>query len=400
MEYVLNQHDLWADAKLAAATTPEEDEDEVEDNLEKDLADLDVALFSLIEPLDSQVEELATILDDVLKDSLWKRTLVHVSEAERNLDRALLTSRAGWLWRNTTVQQRKACFFSGLGRKPGLFIHEQLDTLVDVLSSLQAGVAANDSQSVADASVQLAQLIMPERFFSVRRLPENWETVLADWVKGKAFSEILSGRKARDAQRTQVFVQDGVVFRLVWAAEAARVQAIATDHPRQSELGDGTAFVLTYGVPTIPAALLCQKGFASRTGALWVTEQLTASFKDTEDLQNWLRENDAFLDDSEFWESEDHYLMWRHASVPSGAEYPRHWSHKVHDISVKWSGPAPDKTSVMRIIPGSGRTATVCGPELSPLGTAQLPFDPHGAALNGQMEEEGRVRIQYFGTGG
>src|SRR5271165_1813469 len=400
LEYVLNQHDLWADARLAAETAPEDDENEVEDNLEKHLADLDVALFSLIEPLDSQVEKLATLLDDVLKDSLWKRTLVHVSEADRNLEKALLTSRAEWLWRNTTVQQRKACFFSGLGRKPGLFIHEQLDNLVDVLSSLQAGVTATDSQAVADAAVELAQLIMPERFFSVRRLPENWEAVLGDWVKGTAFSEILSGRKARDAQRTQAFVQDGVVFRLVWAAEAARVQAIATDHPRQGELGDGAAFVLTYGAPTIPAALLCQMGFASRTGAVWVTEHLAASFKDTDGLRDWLRENDAFLDDPDFWDSDDHYLMWRHASAPSGAEYPKRWRHKVHEIPVKWNGRSPDKECVMRIIPGSGRTATVCGPELSPLGISQLPFDPHGAALTGRMGEGGKVRVQYFGTGG
>jgi hypothetical protein len=141
-------------------------------------------------------------------------------------------------------------------------------------------------------------------------------------------------------------------------------------------------------------------GFASRTGAVWVTEQLTASFKDTDGLREWLRENDAFLDDPDFWESEDHYLMWTHAAAPSGAEYPKLWNHKVHEISVKWSGPAPDKESVMRIIPGTGRTATICGPELSPLGTSQLPFDPHGASLNGRMGEEGKVRIQYFGSGG
>jgi len=400
LEYVLNQHDLWADVRLTAETALEEDEDEVADNLEKHLADLDVALFSLIEPLDTEIETLATILDDVLKDSLWKRTLTHASEADRHLETALFTSRAEWLWRNTTVQQRKACFFSGLGRKPGLFIYEQLDSIVDLLSSLQAAVSANDSQAAADAAVQLAQIVIPERFFSVRRLPDNWETVLAGWVKGTAFSEILSGRKARDVQRTQAFVQDGVVFRLVWAAEAARVQAIAMDNPRQGELGDGPAFVLTYGVPTIPAALLCQMGFASRTGAVWVSEQLAASFKDTEGLRDWLRENDGFLDDPDFWDSEDHFLMWTHAAAPSGAEYPKPWTHKLHEIAVKWRGAAPAEESVTRIIPGSGRTATVCGPDLSPLGTAQLPFDPHGAVLKGRMASGGKVRIEYFGRGG
>lgn len=70
LEYVLNQNDLWADSRLAVQAATEEDEDEVVSSLETHIADLDVALFSLIEPLDTNVEQLATLLDDVLKDSL------------------------------------------------------------------------------------------------------------------------------------------------------------------------------------------------------------------------------------------------------------------------------------------------------------------------------------------
>ena len=397
LEYVLNHHDLWADARLAADAADEEDEDEVEDSLEKYIADLDVALFSLIEPLDTQVEQLATTLDDILKDSLWKRTLAHQTEAVRNLERVILASRAGWLWSNTTLKQREACFFSGLGRKPGLFIYDHLDILVDVLSSLQTAVTAKDSGAATDAAVRFAQLVLPERFFSVRRLPSNWEKVLADWVSGTAFSEILSGRKARDAQRTQAFVQDGVVFLLVWAAEAARVQAIATDNPRKDELGDAAAFVLTYGVPTISAALLCQTGYSSRVGAVWVTRQLSASFTDTDGLRQWLQENDAILAENDFWESADHRLMWRHTATRSTSGYPKPWSHSVHDVIVKWSGQPPMEGGVARIIPGSGRTAMVCAPDLAPLGTSQLPFEPHGASLEGYVSSGGEVQVRYFG---
>ena len=399
LDYVLNQHDLWEDARLAATGTADEDEEEVEDTLEKHLADLDVALFSLIEPLNTHVDNLAAVLDDVLKDSLWKRTLARVSEPQRNLELALLASRANWLWRNTTVGQREACFFSGLGRKPGLFIHEQLDSLVGTLSIMQAAVTADDSEATAEAAVLLARLIMPERFFSVRKLPESWEVTLAGWVKGTAFSEILRGRKAADAHRTQVFIQDGVVFRLVWAAEAARVQAMATNHARKGELGDGPAFALTYGVPTIPAALLCQMGFASRTGTVWITEHLSASFRDTKGLRDWLRQYSAFLDDPEFWESEDQYAMWSHASSPSGVEYPKPWNRKVYEVPVNWSGTIPRRETVTRIIASSGRNASVCAADLSPLGTTQLPFDPHGAALDGKMAAGGKVRIEYFGSG-
>lgn len=397
LEYVLNQHDLWEDARLAAEGEAGDD-DEVDDSLERHITDLDVALFSLIEPLDAQVEQLATILDDVLKDSLWKRTLAHLSGPDTELERAVLRSRAEWLWRSTTTKQREACFNSGLGRKPGLFIHEQLDSLVDVLSAFQAAVAVHDGDAAANAAVLLAEQVMGEPFFAVRRLPENWKAALAGWVNGTPFAEILSGRKARDAQRTQGFIQEGIVFHLVWAAEAVRVQAIATGHSRVNELGDGPAFALTYGVPSIPAALLCQMGFASRAGAVWVTRALSASFTDTLGLRDWRRQNDALLTDPDFWASEDHYLLWIQASAPTAAEYPRPWSRGAHTVSVDWIGALPPAAdSLVRIIAGSGRTATICGADLTPLGTAQLPFDPHGAALDGRVTTRGKARIMYFG---
>ena len=67
----------------------------------------------------------------------------------------------------------------------------------------------------------------------------------------------------------QIFLQDAVAFKLVWAAEAVRVQATAQTHPRLMELGEGPALTFTYGVCNQPAALLCQMGLASRTAALW-----------------------------------------------------------------------------------------------------------------------------------
>jgi len=400
LDYVLNQHNLWEDSRLETEALTEDDEEEIDDSIERHLTDLDVVLFSLIEPLGAPVDQVAAILDDVLKDSLWSRTLAHLSAQDGDLERAILRSRADWLWNSTNAEQRAACFSSGLGRKPGLFIHDDLDNLVDILSTFQAAVANQDGDAAAQAAVQLAERVMGERFFTVRRLPEDWTAALTGWVKGTAFAEILSGRGTRDMQRTQGFVQEGIVFLLVWAAESVRVQALATGHPRADELGDGPAFALTYGVPSIAAALLCQMGFASRTGAVWVTRQLSAAFTDMEELRDWLRVYDALLTDPDFWDTPDHYLLWKQASAPTTTEYPRPWVRKVHTVSPDWTsqGHPPPDTS-LRIIPGAGRTATLCGTDLSPLGTADLPFDPHGAALEGSVTAAGAARISFFGRG-
>lgn len=397
LEYVLNQRDLWDDARLAAAEQ-EEDEDEGEDRFEEQIANLDVALFSLIEPLDADVSTLASVLDDVLKDSLWKRTLAREEQSTRELERELLRSRAEWLWRRSTADQRRACFYSGLGRKPGLFLYEKLDDLVNVLCEFQNAVAADDGDAAGRAAVALNEQVMKEPFFAVRRLPSEWPQVLSSWVNGEAFAEVLGGRGLRDAQRTQVFVQEGVVFRLVWAAEAVRVQAISTGHPRVRELGDGPAFALTYGVPSIPAALLCQIGFSSRVAAVWVTRELGASFSNMEGLRDWLRQHDAMLSDPDFWDSEDWCRLWRQVSAPTGTEHPRPWTHASFTVAVDWKvADRPAVNSQVRIIPGTARSSTICATDLTPLGICQVPFDPHGAALDGTILADGKVQIAYFG---
>jgi len=398
LEYVLNQRDLWNDARLAA-NEDEDDEDEGEDRLEEQIANLDVALFSLIEPLDADVSEVATTLDEVLKDSLWKRTLAREEESTRQLEREVLRSRAEWLWSNSTAEQRRACFYSGLGRKPGLFLHDQVDDLIDDLVEFQAAVATDDSDAAGDAAVALYEKVMQESFFAVRKLPEEWNTVLSEWVKGAAFADILQGRSLRDAQRAQIFIQEGVVFKLVWAAEAVRVQAVSMEHARAEELGDGPAYALTYGVPSIPAALLCQIGFASRVGAMWIARQLSAAFTDMNGLRDWLRENNSILSDPDFWESEDQYKLWMQVSSPTAAEHPRQWNHATYTVPVEWKfAKPPIGDTQVRIIPGNERAGTICATDLTPLGVAQFTFDPHGAALDGRSMADGRIRVSYFGN--
>jgi hypothetical protein len=394
VEYVLNNADLW-DTIGAADDEEDEDEDLLEESLEEALADLDVAVLSLVEPLGVDVGELASLLDDVLKDSLWKRTLAHGTDDQRSLEEALLLSRAEWLWKTTTTTQREACFFAGLGKKPGVFLYDQLDALADDLAVFHAAVVERNEDAIAAGAVTFAERVMSEPQFAVRKLPEQWQDALASWVKGTAVADILAGRPASDARRLEAFLQDGVVFRLVWAAEAVRSQATKTGHARADELGDGPAFALTYGVPSIQAALFCQIGFASRVGAVWLSRQLTSTFTDTDGLRAWLRTHDAFLSDPEFWGSPEHYLLWTHAAAPSTGDTPRLWTRKNYAVKPKWTGsPTPGR---MRVIAGASRTATICSLDLVPLAETRLPFDPYSSALDAIADSDGALTIKYFG---
>ena len=396
LEHVLNHQNVWDDGRLSTETGTMEEDDGVR-SIEEHLADLDVAILSLVDPLDVPVEELGGRLDEVLQKSLWRRTLAHEPESVVRLEEVLLRSRAEWLWRGTTDQERTACFYAGLGRKPGLFLHQHRETLIDTLANLQAAVAAGHETGVAAAAAAFAEVVMEESFFALRSVPEDWREVLVGWVQGRSFGELLEGRGTRDMQKVQAFIQDGVVFRLVWAAEAVRAQVRATEHERIPDLGEGPALVLTFGVPSIPAALLCQAGYPSRTGAMWAVRERAPVFTDFAGLRKWLKEDEKFLNDRAFWDSEDHYVLWTRFSVPTGSESIRPWRHKTETISVTWKSRAPGANNRARIIPSGERSVLICGADLATLGTARLPFSTRGVALDGTVTAMGKVRISYFG---
>jgi hypothetical protein len=254
-----------------------------------------------------------------------------------------------------------------------------------------------DATEVRALALNLAERLTANPHFSVRKPPDNWREVLTKWVTGTAFGEILDGLGTRQEQRTQAFVQDGVVFRLVWAVEAVRVQAVSSGHARVEELGDGPMLVLTHGVPSIPAALLCQAGYASRTGAVWVTNKLAANFTTLDGMREWIKENEPLLEEQDFWMHDDHRLLWSRLATPDVGEYPRRWNRRTIDATPRWRAPAPAEGSFVRLIARSDRSAFVCDETLEPLGELELRFNPRGAVLESEVLAGGKLRIRYYG---
>lgn len=399
LENVLNSDGPWSDERLQLPENLDEDEDEATRSLDEYIGDLDVAILALVDDMDAPPGQLADKLDEILKDSLWKRTVAHLeSETERKIEREVIVSRAKWLWGKTTVDERRACFSSGLGQRAGTFLYRNLDGLVTVLAELQCAVVSADVERVSELTVKLAEGIVAEQFFSVRNRPDNWSDVLKKWVSGVAFADILKGLGVRQEQRTQAFVQDGVIFRLVWAAESVRVQAISSGHVRAKELGDGPMLALTHGVPSIPAALLCQAGYASRVGALWVTRARSASFTDLDGMRRWMEENDAVLSGDGFWQSADHRILWNQMQRPTGNDFPRRWHRRETPGKVQWfAGKTPPAGTSVRLLARPERSAIICGQDLSSLGIATFSFNLEGAALEAVVQADGKLSITYFG---
>ncbi len=390
-EKVLNRQGVWDDERLGAHDATERDEDAEGDLLDL-LGDLDVALLSLIDPLDGDADGLAAILDGVLKGSLWSRTLGRKEPWERETANQVLVSRATWIWRTSTATQRQACFASGLGSRTGIFLYDNLDTLVPVLCDLQRAVVDDDADAATAKAVAFAELVMADPFFVPRKVPEGWREALCGWVSGRAFAELLADPKAA------AFIHDGVIFKLVWAAEAVRVQAKAALHPRVDELGDGPALAFTYGVPNVQAALLCQWGFSSRVGAVLVKRKLTADFEDLPGLRAWVSAHDDVLSATHFWESSDQHLLWRRARAAEGGDSrPARWNRVVHLVDVAWQVPPGPAGTPVRLLPISGTEVSTCAADLAPLGRATVPFDPRGCHLSATIEADGRINVERFG---
>ncbi|UWZ81808.1 DEAD/DEAH box helicase [Occallatibacter riparius] len=397
-EYILNNPTLWDDPRLSGTDDEEDDETEATtQRLSADLADLDVAILSTIDQLGADVTQITTLLDEMLNGSLWRRTLNRHNEPTQSVERNVLISRATWLWNRTSAQQRSALYASGLGTEPGLFLDNHRDELIDSLAELHSAFIAADAKLAGAAAVRFAKVVLGHPFFGVRTLPESWETALHEWIAGVPSAEILKDRTGHDANRIQVFLQDAISFKLVWAAEAVRVQAIAVAHPRFTELGEGPALAFTYGVSSQPAALLCQLGLASRTAAVWATEKATAQFKDIFGAKLWLSKNEQLLAQKDFWDTEDQYLLWNRFVTREDIDSPRGWKHLQMALDVQWNGiPLPSKTFV-RIIPKADGTGMVCNSSLWPVGRISTPFDCTAWHIEAATGDDGRLLLNLYG---
>jgi hypothetical protein len=398
-EYVLNNPNLWDDPRVKddQDKTEEDEVDAATQRLSADLADLDVAILSTIDQLGADVAQVAALLDETLKGSLWKRTLNRSDALTQTIERDVLISRATWLWNRTSPQQRAAFYASGLGTEPGSFLNKHCEALIDSLAQLHAAFLVGNATAAALAAVPFATIVLDHPFFGIRTLPEGWEAALLLWISGVPSAEILEGRSGHDFNRMQIFLQDAIAFKLVWAAEAVRVQAIAMAHPRLAELGEGPALAFTYGVSNRPAALLCQMGLASRTAAMWAVEKTNARFDSNFGARIWLTRHEQLLAQRGFWSTTDQHLLWMRFATREDIDSPREWKRLELSQDVQWTALPLLPRTFARLVPKSDGTALVCDADLYPRGRIAMPFDSTAWSTDAVVGEDGKLLMTLYG---
>ena len=380
-EYILNNQDAWNKALQG--------KDEKTEWINAAVNELDNAIFSTITELDCPVEAIADKLDEALHDSYWLRRLAAIGEGELVPQRLLLRSRAQWLWKATVPSKRRGMFSAGIGYVAGEAIASSAESLGNLLFAGDEAVQRGDAVAAADAAVGIGDVLLSVYPFSCD-LPASWKSIVAGWLSGAATSRFADSSEV-------AFIQDGIVYRLVWAVEAVRTAISALDCLAEGAKEGHLALCLTYGVPCIPAALLQQAGLASRTLAVKLVNELGLTFSDSAGLKEWVT---LVLDGTVTPAlSEVERAEWNRFVSELALGTNCKWHSEQSSFQVSWSGTPPPDNSLVRIRSSStGQVIEVLSPDLQLLGTIgghQLEKKGHYSAR--VIGSDARLRIRYYG---
>jgi len=295
-EYILNQQDFWAvppgdlegDAAWKSST-----------------ALLDTSLLSLIGELESGEEEVAQVLDDMLKDSLLMRRLARRDEESRERMLALLGSRASFIWRNSTAGERQGYFFAGVGFDTGKALDAAAPELNAGIIAAEEALAAGDFKKATAALRDVGEIVFQIAPFSWDDLPADWGELLGGWLAGEPMAVLCAINK--DA--TDV-VEAAFVYRLTWAIESIRVRSRANDEEIFGDEPLRSTAALETGSVCPQVALLIQAGLASRTAAQLVLNKFPGDFTDYDTLREWLDNPELLAMPANTWPTETTARVW------------------------------------------------------------------------------------------
>lgn len=383
-EYVLNATSSWTVSPAA--------EDKMHEWLNRALNELDTAILGIVDALDLPVDDLAAYLDECLQSSYWQRRIAREPPELRELQEHVIRGRAKWLWSRTKPQERRAFFAAGIGYKAGSAIGEELDAIEEHLKGAEDAITGSDLDSAVSHAVSFASIMFGIEPFVPEESVDDWQTLLGQWLRGTAL-----GSCADDAG--VAFIQQDVVYRLVWAVEAARLQIKHTREADEDPPGSSLALCLMYGVPNLTSAVFMQAGLRSRTLAVSVAATVGATISTAKELRTWIRAMKAGEVPDVTWSTEDERAEWAHFLSGFDYQYITRWRDIDVTLAVDWAEQPPPHTRVRitRTKEGSS-TAEVRRVSFALCGKTNLPTNIRCDELTGRVTKDGdTIRVRCFG---
>lgn len=399
IEYVTNTEGPWTvQAMLGENDPPARPIDAEFDEavyVESALESLDTALLTTIEQHDIDISRVTESLDSALQSSFWARRLERRTPEDAALQKAILRGRARWLWLNTDASQRRGFYAAGVGYRTGSLLDSQLPLLLQLLRTAESALSAGALADATAAITQFADVVGEIPTFSAKHRPKTWRDLLGRWVSGLSLPAILV-----DPSSEVSYIQDAVVYKLVWAVEAVRVQGLARAIPDAEAVTGGLALCLTYGLPTVQGALLAQAGLSSRAMVTAILSTLSPTFADSGAMRTWLRDAEVLGTVRGLWTTagqrriwDDFFRRW----VEDGSSAWDEWAQRV--LPTWLAATPPDGTEVRLIHDSETAITAVCDLELRKLGHLQSAFDPAGiGTVLGEVAGGGAwITARHFG---
>ena len=224
---------------------------------------------------------LADYLDQCLKDSYWQRRLLRTPADGHDIQQQLVRGRAVWLWAKTTTQKRAAYFGAGIGFAAGEQIADRLTEIGEHISGAESGLESGDLDEAASHTVELAHSCTRSIHLDANPLRKIGGNYSATGCRGTPLGQFADNEGIN-------FIQQDVVYHLVWAVEAARLHVQCLTDDGDAAPGEMLAQCLTYGVPHRTAAVFMQGGLRSRVMATAILARLDRSIDDMDALREWV----------------------------------------------------------------------------------------------------------------
>ena len=283
---------------------------EISSDAPADLIDrIDVSILSLSESVENDLEDLQQNLETQLEGSLWNREIQKIDSNMAEICEKILYARANFLSSRTDKTQRLGFYKLGLGLSAGSYIDENFDVLCKLIDQADVSTTNGDTESLVNSLITLAKILFSVRTFKPWKSPENWGKILRKWILGKNVIDI--GPEGME------FVEDALVYKLVWAIEAVDLKR-GKDKELELYYKGGGAASLETGVPDFRMSLLIRAGFSSRLGAQEVIKQTSSNFQNLHQLRIWLQSEEIeTLSRQENWPTPDSADLWNRFRVTS-----------------------------------------------------------------------------------
>ncbi|UZX04729.1 DEAD/DEAH box helicase [Arthrobacter sp. CDRTa11] len=300
---------------------------------------LDIGIFSIIGDgaYDSDPDAATQILADALVDSLWERQLRRGESGAAGAVRELVTGRVRYLWRTSTPSQRRGWYLAGLGADAGASLSAISEHVIDLLGQVEVDLVNDDHVAASDRLIEVANAVFSLETFAPEVLVDDWSGVLRLWVQGLSLADLPGDRVA-----IARFIESGLVYKLVWGMEAARVFEAAQGNVLAETLNGAAVTAIETGTFNWSASVLIRSGFDHRLAAVNAVISTGAGFNSAADMRQWIDDLDPKYESNATWPSRESRSAWEEFASHVRRPSLRQWTRTNEDIEdVRWHGDVP-----------------------------------------------------------